>query len=83
MREQVLSGSIPCTMSMSISLGRSVRGLSDVKKTRSAQEAAASAMRGRLPLSLSPPQPATTTSLPDVRFLRFCSTFARASGVWA
>ena len=47
-----------------MSLGRSDRGLSLVTTTMSACEIAAAPMRGRLVVSLLPPQPKTTQSRP-------------------
>ena len=70
-------------ISAMISPGFSVRGLSVVTMTKSAQSAAALPMRGRLVRSRSPPQPKRATVRPLAKPLTVESTLMRLSEVWA
>ena len=66
-----------------MSIGSSVRGLSEVTTTRSASAEATAPITGRLVRSLSPPQPNRQITRPGVRSRTVVRMFSRASGVWA
>lgn len=66
-----------------MSMGSSVRGLSEVTTAKSAFSAAMRPMMGRFVRSRSPPQPKRATTRPFVTARMARSTFSRASGVWA
>ena len=55
---------MPCTISLAMAAGSSLRGLSLVTTTRSASLAARRPISGRLPRSRSPPQPNTQINSP-------------------
>ena len=63
--------------------GSSVLGLSSVTYTSSLDSLAILPMIGRLPRSLSPPQPKTVVIFLAPRFLQNASNRSSASGVWA
>ncbi len=59
-----LESNSPAMMSLIMSIGSSLRGLSSVITILSAYSSAAAPIRGRLPLSRSPPQPNTHHNCP-------------------
>ena len=66
-----------------IAAGTSLRGLSSVTITSSANSAAACPISTRLPVSRSPPAPNTITSRPSTWGRSAWQAVAMASGVWA
>ena len=72
---------MPAAIWSMISSGGSPRGLSEVRKTRSARSSATRPMRGRFPLSRSPPQPKRQRSLPRVNSRAVRRTVSRPAGV--
>ncbi len=73
----------PCLISSTIAKGDSERGLSSVITSLSASFSATLPIKGRFPLSLSPPQPNTHQSLPLQWRFKATKAFSSASGVWA
>ena len=78
-----LPSGMPAAIWLMMERGSSLLGLSEVTMQASDRRAAAAPIRGRFPLSRSPPQPNTVIRRREHSSLSVLQTFSRASGVWA